>query len=235
MNKNPKPPPKVYKPVWVPNNDRYRRKALVEQMNGLVPAVEELNLPPVISGDAFLRQNLVLPDQLVEGLIHKGTQTLFAGGSKSFKTWILINLAVCVASGAYFWGRKTTKGRVLYLNFEIDAPFFQKRLRELCRLINGDETTIASFDLWNLRGHCTDIAKLAPEIIKRCEGEGYSLVIPDPIYKILGGRNENAAGEMAEFLNHLDAMCIETGAAIVFGHHFAKGNAAMKEQIDRKS
>ena len=162
-------------------------------------AIATITLPPIVSGNAFLQQKLVLPDELVEGLIHRGTQTLFAGGSKSFKTWILLNLAVAVASGEDFWQRKTTKGRVLYLNFEIDAAFFQKRLREVCRLITGDDKTIKSFDVWNLRGHCADIAKLAPQIIERCRNEGYSLIIPDPIYKILGGRNENSAGEMAEF------------------------------------
>jgi len=200
-----------------------------------IPDVPSVKLPPIISGDAFLHQNLVLPDELVAGLIHRGTLSEFAGGSKSFKTWILLNLGVSVASGEDFWQRETKQGRVLYLNFEIDAAFFQKRLREVSRLITGDDKTIKSFDVWNLRGHCADIAKLAPQIIERCRNEGYSLIIPDPIYKILGGRNENSAGEMAEFLNHLDAMCIETGSAIVFGHHFAKGNAAGKEQIDRAS
>jgi hypothetical protein len=192
-------------------------------------------LPPIISGHDLLHQELVLPDELVEGMIHRGTQTLVAGCSKSYKTWILMHLAVCVATGTDFWDRKTVQGRILYLNFEIGAAFFQKRLREICRLAAGDDKTINSFDVWNLRGHCADISALAPAIIERCRGEGYALIIPDPIYKILGGRNENAAGEIAEFLNHLDAMCVETGAAIVFGHHFAKGSASGKEQIDRAS
>src|ERR1039457_401462 len=168
-------------------------------------------------------------------MIHRGTQTLVAGCSKSYKTWVLLNLAACVATGTNVWKRQTVQGRILYLNFEIEAAFFQKRLREICRLITHNDATINAFDVWNLRGHCTDISALGPAITERCKGEGYSLIIPDPIYKILGGRNENAAGEMAEFLNHLDSMCVEAGAAIVFGHHFAKGNAAVKEQIDRAS
>ena len=192
-------------------------------------------LPPIISGHDLLHQELFLPDELVEGMIHRGTQTLVAGCSKSYKTWILMHLAVCVATGTDFWDRKTVQGPILYLNFEIEAAFFQKRLREISRLTTGDDTTINSFDVWNLRGHCADISELGPIITERCREEGYALIIPDPIYKVLGGRNENAAGEMAEFLNHLDSMCVETGAAIVFGHHFAKGSASGKEQIDRAS
>src|SRR5438046_262975 len=94
-------------------------------------------LPPIISGHDLLHQELVFPDELVEGMIHRGTQTLVAGCSKSYKTWILMHLAVCVATGTDFWARKTVQGRILYLNFEIDAAFFQKRLREICRLTTG--------------------------------------------------------------------------------------------------
>ena len=40
---------------------------------------------------------------------------------------------------------------------------------------------------------------------------------------------------MAEVLNEFDALAHETGAAVVYSHHFAKGSASNKEQIDRAS
>src|SRR5207249_10437760 len=43
-------------------------------------------LPPIISGHDLLHQELALPDELVQGMIHRGTQTLVAGCSKSYKT-----------------------------------------------------------------------------------------------------------------------------------------------------
>jgi hypothetical protein len=51
----------------------------------------------------------------------------------------------------------------------------------------------------------------------------------------MNGRNENAAGEMAQFLNPLEKLAEETGAAVVYSHHFAKGLASSKEQLDRAS
>ena len=57
----------------------------------------------------------------------------------------------------------------------------------------------------------------------------------DPIYKLYGGTDENAAGAVAELLNSLENLATETGAAIAFGAHFAKGNASAKEAIDRIS
>ena len=69
-------------------------------------------LPPIISGHDLLHQELVLPDELVEGMIHRGTQTLVAGCSKSYKTWILMNLAASVATGTDFWNRKTVQDAI---------------------------------------------------------------------------------------------------------------------------
>ena len=61
------------------------------------------------------------------------------------------------------------------------------------------------------------------------------MIIFDPIYKLMNGRNENAAGEMAEFLNPLETLAEQTGAAVIYSHHFAKGLASSKEQLDRAS
>ena len=219
----------------VPGLEIPEARFVTQANRNVIVTVSLADLPPVISGTEFLQQDLVLPDELVAGLIHRGTQTLFAGGSKSYKTWIQLHLGVCVATGTKFWERETTPGRVLYMNFEMGPPFFQKRIREVCRLLTGSHEVIDMLDVWNLRGNCSDIKGLLPAILEQCALREYSLVILDPIYKILGGRNENAAGEMADFLNQLDSLCVKTGAAVVFGHHFAKGSAAGKEQIDRAS
>ena len=91
------------------------------------------------------------------------------------------------------------------------------------------------FILWNLRGYAADFRKLIPRIIERARKEGFALIIFDPIYKLYGGTDENAAGDVAALLNSLERLAAETGAAIVFGAHFSKGNASAKEAIDRIS
>jgi len=59
--------------------------------------------------------------------------------------------------------------------------------------------------------------------------------VPDPIYKTLQGRDENAAGDVGQVCNEIEAVAVQTGAAVAFGAHFAKGNAAAKQAIDRIS
>jgi hypothetical protein len=83
--------------------------------------------------------------------------------------------------------------------------------------------------------HAADFRQIVPRITQRCRTENFALIVLDPIYKLYGGTDENAAGDVAELLNSLERMATDTGAAIAFGAHFAKGNASAKEAIDRIS
>jgi hypothetical protein len=205
-----------------------------------VPNVDEDNeqdakpLPDILNAADFLMEPYPTPEELVEGLIHKGTLAMLAGNSKTYKSFVLIDLGVSVATGADWWGRKTAKGKVLYANFEIDTPFFQRRLSQIAQHKDIDQP-LTDFHVWNLRRHAVDLSVLAPKIIERCKNEDYALIIIDPIYKLLGDRNENAAGDVADFLNELDSIATETGASVAVCHHYAKGSAAGKEQLDRAS
>jgi predicted transcriptional regulator len=95
--------------------------------------------------------------------------------------------------------------------------------------------TAGQIVLWNLRGYGADFRELVPKIIQKCRGQDFALIVLDPIYKLYGKTDENAAGDVAALLNSLESLAAETGAAIAFGAHFAKGNASGKEAIDRIS
>jgi AAA domain len=66
-------------------------------------------------------------------------------------------------------------------------------------------------------------------------GDDVQLIVLDPVYKLLGGRDENSAGDISELLNEIEKLAVETGAAVAFGAHYSKGNQAGKESIDRIS
>ena len=195
----------------------------------------QIKLPPIVPLHEFLAVPLELPEVLVADLIRKRSVVMFASSSKSYKTWMLLHLALCVAQGEAWLGRTVTKGRVLFLNFELTDAELQSRLKAVSMTLGGVDDDATNFDICNLRGHATDIAELMPEIIKQCEGKNYALIIPDPIYCMMGERNENAANDMADFLNHVSLLSEKTGAAVIYTHHFAKGNASKKEPIDRAS
>ena len=199
------------------------------------PTETEPSLPEIVEAEAFLAMSLPTPPELVGGLIHRSTLTMFGGGSKCYKTFTVLDLGLSVSQGVQWWGREVVQGRVLYLNFEIAPSFFQHRIsimsgaKGLCR-------PLKDFDIWNLRGRAMGIEQLAPTIIERCKDKDYALIIVDPIYKLMGNRSENSNDEMASMLNCFDEISEQTGgAAIVFCHHFTKGIASTKAQIDRVS
>jgi len=197
-----------------------------------LPSVVEL--PDLIDAADFIASPIEPPDELVEGILHKGSKLVLGGSSKSFKTWTLLDLAISVAVGAAWLGRSTAQGKVLFLNFEIQPHAWQRRIVAVASA-KAVEFKAGQIILWNLRGHAADFRQLIPRIIQRCKAENFALIILDPIYKLYGGTDENAAGDVAALLNSLETLATQTGAAIAFGAHFAKGNASAKEAIDRIS
>jgi len=191
-------------------------------------------LPDLIDAADFLAAPIAPPPELIAGILHLGSKLVLGGGSKSYKTWVLLDLAISVATGADWIGRPTAQGKILFVNFEIQPHAWQRRIKDVAHA-KGVEISPGMIQLWNLRGHAADFRQLIPKIIERCRAENFALIVLDPIYKLYGGTDENAAGDVAELLNSLENMATKTGAAIAFGAHFAKGNAAGKEAIDRIS
>lgn len=189
-------------------------------------------LPKPIDVLTLLDADLPKPPELVHGVLHRGSKMVIGGGSKSFKTWTLIDLAVSVAAGVPWWGFNTTQGRVLYMNFEIQDVFFRDRVFEVMEAKDCGADA-GQLMYWGLRGKAADLRQLMPEMIESLRDDDISLIVFDPIYKGLGDRDENRAGDIASLLNEIEKLAVETGAAVAFGHHFSKGNQSGKESIDR--
>lgn len=194
---------------------------------------QRFGLPPIEDGAEYISKAIELPEDIIKGVLHRGAKMVLGGTSKSFKTWTLLELSVSVATGTNWMGQfETNRGRVLYINLELDKKHFFKRLQMIC---DECQVTLAADHLriWNLRGHAADITQLSPLLLKGIGRAGYALIVLDPIYKLLGARDENKAGDIAVLLNEIEKIAVKTGAAIVFGAHYSKGNQAAKEAIDR--
>jgi hypothetical protein len=191
-------------------------------------------LPSIVDAAEFLATPGPLPRELVYGVLHQGSKMVFGGGSKTFKTWTLLDLAVAVGVGEPWLSFKTVKGRVLYLNFEIQAEFFRQRLCAVAKE-KGVKLIKGQIELWNLRGYATGYNLILPRISARVQDSDYSLIVLDPIYKLYGQTDENSASEVARLLNAIELLAVTSGAAVAFGAHYSKGNQSSKEVIDRIS
>lgn len=215
------------------NGSTSSARAALSEITATPPPERKTGLPPIVSGAEFIAVELPKPPELIHGLLHKGSKLSLGGASKSNKTWALIDAALSVASGTPWLGCNTEQGRVLYLNMEVQAPFFQRRLVTVAKA--KGITVSNQIDVWNLRGHSAPFWQLLPEIDERINAVGYSLIVLDPIYKLYGDTDENAAGDVAALMNGVESLCVRSGAAVAFGAHYSKGNQSGKESIDRIS
>lgn len=194
--------------------------------NGDIPAIQ----------DSFdlCEEDDDTPPEIVSGVFHQGSKVMIAGGSKAFKTWQLIQLAVCVSAGHIWLKFDTSKGRVLYVNFELPKWSMRKRIKEVRNALEI-KAEKGSLHVLNLRGYATAAEKILPKVIAAAKKHHYVLIVLDPLYKLLGERDENSATDMAHLMNQVENITTQTHSATAFGSHFSKGNQAAKNAIDRMS
>jgi len=191
-------------------------------------------LPTIDIGSQLISDSsIVRPCELVAGLIHQGTKAVLASGSKAGKTWVLLDLALSVATGRQFLRWNTMQGKVLFINFEIKREFIKERIAVLMN--RRQITDIENLDFWNLRGKTSDFEALVMNIIRQVEGKNYSMIILDPIYKAMIGKSESASSGVGMLCSQIERIAERSGAAIVYAHHFTKGNQKKKSAIDRMS
>ena len=167
-----------------------------------------------------------LPDlapELIQGLLREGHKMLIAAPSKAGKSFLLQELAVCIAEGRPWLGHEVRRGKVLYVNLELDGVSCKHRFRDIYDAM-GHGTHGTDVLVLNLRGRSVPLDRLAPTLIRRYKDRGLKAMIIDPIYKVITG-DENAASDMALFCNLFDSIATECGCAMVYSHHFSKGAA----------
>jgi len=197
-------------------------------------AAQNDDLPEVETAVDYLKNLPELSDCLIEGILRKGHKMLLSGPSKAGKSFLMLELAIAIAEGKDWLGWPCTKGRVLYVNLELDRASCYHRLAAVYEATGFEMKHAEDIDVWNLRGKAMPMTELAPRLIRRALKRKYSAVIIDPIYKVITG-DENAADQMAKFCNQFDRVCAELGAAVIYCHHHSKGDQGQKRASDRAS
>ncbi len=198
------------------------------------------SLPPLQDAFDFTLCPLPEPPALVHGFLHKGCKVAVGGGSKTQKTWLLMDLALSVSHNEPWLSMKTHRtdqdqeSKVAYVNLELPEWSFQKRIIAIAEE-KQIKLTAGRLLVWNLRGHSSAYASFIHEITESLRQQSLSLIIIDPIYKLYGNADENSARDISGLLNEFERLAQDTGAAIAFAAHFSKGNQAAKESIDRMS
>ena len=192
-------------------------------------------LPAMVSARELVSDPRPAPPQIVRGVLHQTCKMILGGTSKSNKSWSLLDLGASVATGQKWWGHQCEQADVAYLNFELPDWAMRQRLAAVVAARPECRDYEDRLFFWNLRGHNADLTLLRPKLEEQLSRRQFGLIIIDPIYKLLGNRDENSNGDIAGLLNEVEVFCQRFGAAVAIAHHFAKGDSTGKNAIDRMS
>lgn len=189
-----------------------------------------VEIPPIFEAGETDELDIPPPVALVDGLIHMGGIAMLAGPPKSKKTWAAMHMGLSVAAGVPWFGHVCTQTSVLYIDLEL-MPYHSRERRQA--IWNKMESQPGCrFFVWTLRGVCPTLPMLRQHIVDLCRNEGVRFIVIDPFYSINSG-DENSADDMREQFRGFQSLALETGAAILYTHHFAKGSSAEKTSLDR--
>lgn len=208
------------------------RKSWTDWLDYAEGATDEL--PGMVALDEYKDNPPKLPEELIEGILRCGHKMLISGPSKAGKSFALMELCIAIAEGKSWLGFPCKKGRVLYVNLEIDPASCIMRFMKIYEALGWQKKHMDDIIVWNLRGHAVPLDKLVPKLIRRIHDQHFDAIIVDPIYKVITG-DENNASDMALFCNQFDKICTSTGCATIYCHHHSKGAQGAKKAMDRAS
>lgn len=178
---------------------------------------------------------LTTPGVLVESLLHRGHNMLVSGPSKMRKSWLCLDLALSVCSGRRWLGMQCAAGPVILVDGEIEAPFLLQRIRKVATCKGISDAHLANLHVLAMRNRDMRTDDIPELVAAKAREVQAALVVLDPAYMVAPGTNENAADEVRDLLHRCGRVSAMSNAALVVVHHFAKGTAGEKSQIDRAS
>ncbi len=161
-------------------------------------------------------------DWIVKPLFSTGTVSIVMGDPGSKKTYVMIDLAVCLALGKPWLGFETKQVPVLLIDEESGVRRTNRRLGDIMRghFASGNiplqYISLARFN-FRLNGttSSTDLAMLEEKIRET----NAKFVIIDALADIMPGADENTVKDVQPIFMGLRQVADATGSAIVVIHH----------------
>jgi len=183
-------------------------------------------------------------EYLIAGLLPAGQAFLLYGPRKAGKTFAAIDLGLCIATGRAWHGRAVKAGKVLHVVAEGNRAAIANRVKAWIAVNgkdNADREALATLvsENWRLIGTPVYIDnETALNEFLRVVGEGWALVILDPLLRNMAG-DTNAQRDMSAFVAAFDIIRQRTGGAVLVVHHEGKktergalGSIALEAAVD---
>ena len=167
--------------------------------------------------DAFMRRDRS-QKPLIGDVIADGELAMLFSESGVGKTFLALDMALCIATGQPWQGRKVTNGPVVYLPSE-GFDGFQARIRAwfVHRGVSsaGVPLHIGAYEL--VLNNAEDFAELERELDAMRPKP--RLLVIDTLTGMTSGIDQNSAKDMAAFAETCKMLKLITGAAVLVVHH----------------
>jgi hypothetical protein len=176
------------------------------------------------------------PNWLIDGLIEKSDLGLIFGSSGGGKSFVVLEMCYCIASGIPFHGKKTKLGRVLYVCGE-GYGGIQKRFAALHEKHNG--VLGGRLHLTRQSAALMDIESAKSVRNTMDSLNGIDLVVVDTLHRNFGAGDENSSRDFAILLQNVDKFIKSSGATVVIIHHSgndsngrSRGSSSIRAAMD---
>lgn len=154
----------------------------------------------------------------VKGVLPKSELAVVYGASSSGKSFFVFDIAAAISTGKPWQGRRTTKGKAVFVLAE-GATGFRNRLLAYTKMHAGSFPGVDIIDgAPNLFSEQDDV--LLASVIDASGGA--DLIVIDTLAASSPGADENAAKDMGKVIEHCKRLHKVTGATVLLIHHSGK-------------
>lgn len=152
---------------------------------------------------------------VVEKLVpHQGI-TIISGAPASFKTWLLLRMALDIAKGESLFGQfKCEKYKILLIDEENHLRLVRDRLKLL-----GADSNLSIYFL-SQKGFLVSKKELIEKVLDICKQYEIDIIFIDSLVRI-NNAEENDASQMSEVFRSIKYFCQE-GKTVIITHHEKK-------------
>jgi len=182
----------------------------------------------------LMARHQTLRAPVICGLLRRGETMNVIAPPKTGKSWLVLALAMCVATGRRWLDSfETVAGDVLIIDNELHAETLAHRIPQVAECLRIGMNEIAeTMHVQSMRGQLRDIFSLG-QYFESLDSGRFALVVLDAFYRFMPrDMDENDNGTMANIYNHVDALADRLGSSFVLIHHATKGNQSAKAVTD---
>lgn len=171
----------------------------------------------------------------VEDLVPAGSLVVVYGPWKQGKTFLCLDLALHIAMGWPWMGRRVKQGRVLYVAAEGQGGL---RNRIAAWVAHHDDVIPSGFELYPRPVNMLDVTA-AETLARYADEQRFDVVFLDTLARSIPGGEENSTKDMNQFVANCDLVREQAGAAVIPVHHPGKdlskgmrGSSALPGAVD---